>query len=141
MVAHDEEAHALLEEHELHSEDTSVRDGGTSPSTYPALPSHLFKRFKRLCTVRWIVALIVVSALSVFGAIITSYGAREQFSKNGQDTPLAYRLHAQEHTSRPPTTLVFTWNVTAGLRSPDGVEKRVYLINGKYRKIRKVTLI
>jgi hypothetical protein len=131
MVAHDEEAHALLEEHELRSEDTSVGDGRTSPSTYPALPSHLFKR---LCTVRWIVALIVVSLLSVFGAIITSYGAREQFSENGQDTPLAYRLHAQEHTSRQPTTLVFSWNVTAGLRSPDGVDKRVYLINGKYLK-------
>lgn len=138
MVAHDEEAHALLEEHELYSENTSVRDGGASPSTYPALPSHLFKR---LCTVRWIATLIVASLLSIFGAIITSYGAREQFSENGQDTPLAYRLHAQEHVSRPSTTLVFRWNVTAGLRSPDGVEKRVYLINGKYLRIRKVTLI
>lgn len=86
-------------------------------------------------------ALIVVSLLSVFGAIITSYGAREQFSENGQDTPLAYRLHAQEHKSRPPTTLVFSWNVTAGLRSPDGVEKRVYLINGKYHKVKRLTLI
>jgi hypothetical protein len=83
----------------------------------------------------------VVSLLSVFvfGAIVTSYGAQEQFSENGQDTPLAYRLHAQEHTSRPPTTLVFNWNVTAGLRLPDGVEKRVYLVNGKYVKTRKVT--
>ncbi|WZH45866.1 multicopper oxidase-domain-containing protein [Fusarium acuminatum] len=129
MVAHDEEAHALLEEHELCSEHTSVRDGRVLPSTCPALPSHLFKR---LCTVRWITFLIVVSLLSVFGAIVTSYGAQEQFSENGQDTPLAYRLHAQEHTSRPPTTLVFNWNVTAGLRSPDGVEKRVYLVNDEF---------
>ncbi|KIL85384.1 hypothetical protein FAVG1_11340 [Fusarium avenaceum] len=127
MVAHDEEAHALLEEHELYSEDTSVRDCRVSSSTYPALSSHFLKRS---CTVRWIAALIVVLLLSVFGAIITSFGAREQFSENGQDTPLAYRLHAQEHTSRPPTTLIFSWNITAGLRSPDGVEKRVYLING-----------
>lgn len=138
MVAHDEEAHALLEEHELYGEDTSVQDGKTSLPTYPALSSHFLKKS---CTVRWIAALIVVSLLSVFGAIITSFGAREQFSENGQDTPLAYRLHAQEHTSRPPTTLIFSWNITAGLRSPDGVEKRVYLINGNYRKVKKVTLI
>ncbi|KAH6949235.1 Cupredoxin [Fusarium avenaceum] len=129
MVARDEEAHALLEEHELYGEDTTVRDGSVSSSTYPALPSHFLKKS---CTVRWIAALIVVSLLSVFGAIITSYGTREQFSENGQDTPLAYQLHAHEHTSRPPTTLVFSWNVTAGLRSPDGVEKRVYLINDEF---------
>ncbi|KAI6762518.1 hypothetical protein HG530_008498 [Fusarium avenaceum] len=129
MVAHDEEAHALLEEHELYSEDTSVQDGKTSLPTYPALSSHFLTRS---CTVRWIAAFIVVSLLSVFGAIITSHGAREQFSENGQDTPLAYRLLAQEHISRPPTTLIFSWNITAGLRSPDGVEKRVYLVNDEF---------
>lgn len=138
MVAHDEEAHALLEEHELCNEDTSARDGNVSSSRYAALSSHFLKRS---CTVRWIASLIVVSLLSIFGAIITSSGAREQFSENGQDTPLAYRLHAREHASRLPTTLVFSWNVTAGLRSPDGVEKRVYLINGKYHKVKKVTLL
>ncbi|KAM0283669.1 hypothetical protein ACHAPQ_005904 [Fusarium lateritium] len=129
MVAHDEEAHALLEEHELHNEDPKVRDGNDLHSNYAALPSHLLKR---LCTVRWIAALIAVSLLSVFGLVITSDDAREQFSESSQDTPLAYRLHAQKHTSRSPTTLVFRWNVTAGLRSPDGVEKRVYLINDEF---------
>ncbi|KAM0240797.1 hypothetical protein ACHAP5_007832 [Fusarium lateritium] len=129
MVAHDEEAHALLEEHELHDEDPRVRDGDALHSEYSALPSHLFRR---LCTVRWIATVIVVSLLSVFGLIITSYSARKRFSENDQDTPLAYRLHAHEHTSRPPTTLVSSWNVTAGLRSPDGVEKRVYLINDEF---------
>ncbi|QPC62885.1 hypothetical protein HYE67_005116 [Fusarium culmorum] len=127
MVAHDEEAHALLDEHELCSEDSSLRDDRALPSVYNAPFLH---RFKRSCVVRWVVALIVVSLLSIFGAFI--YRARGQPSETGQDTPLGYRLHAQEHTSRPPKTLVYNWNITAGIRSPDGVEKRVYLINDEF---------
>ncbi|KAM0490723.1 hypothetical protein ACHAP8_011268 [Fusarium lateritium] len=127
MVAHDEEAHALLDEHELRSEDTSARDRRALSSAYTASFSH---RFKRSCAVRRVVALIMVLLLSIFG--VTIYGAQEQVSETGQDTPLGYRLHAQEHTSRPPKTLVYSWNITAGIRSPDGVEKRVYLINGQF---------
>ncbi|CAG1980275.1 unnamed protein product [Fusarium graminearum] len=125
MVAHDEEAYALLDEHDLCSEDSSVRDDRALSSAYTAPFSH---RFKRPCVVRWVVALILVSLVSPFGAII--YHALEQSSETGQDTTLGYRLHAQEHTSRPPKTLIYNWNITAGFRSPDGVEKRVYLING-----------
>lgn len=136
MVAHDEEAYALLDEHDLCSEDSSVRDDRALSSAYTAPFSH---RFKRPCVVRWVVALILVSLLSPFGAII--YHALEQSSETGQDTPLGYRLHAQEHTSRPPKTLIYNWNITAGFRSPDGVEKRVYLINGKHHKTRTVALI
>ncbi|KAI1011762.1 hypothetical protein LB503_004674 [Fusarium chuoi] len=85
MVAHDEEADALLEEFELR-EEVKVRDDRTPPSVS--------------CTC-------------------------------GDDTTghLGYRLHPEDHATRPPTTQYFNWTITAGTRSPDGVEKRVYLVN------------
>ncbi|KAK4945723.1 hypothetical protein LTR10_015071 [Elasticomyces elasticus] len=38
-------------------------------------------------------------------------------------------LHPEDHVSRPPTTLTYSWIITKGYRSPDGVRKEVYLIN------------
>lgn len=44
---------------------------------------------------------------------------------------IAIPLHPQIHSNRDATTLRFDWIVTIGTRSPDGVEKQVYLVNGK----------
>ena len=41
------------------------------------------------------------------------------------------QLHPEEHIRRAPTTLHYSWNITRGYRSPDGVKKCVYLINGR----------
>jgi hypothetical protein len=41
------------------------------------------------------------------------------------------QLHPEEHVRRSTTTLTHHWNITKGYRSPDGVRKLVYLINGK----------
>ncbi|KAL6355471.1 hypothetical protein LRP88_11062 [Fusarium phalaenopsidis] len=49
-----------------------------------------------------------------------------------EDDPLGIWLHPEEHTSRPPTTLTFNWTISAGLRLPDGVQKRVYLVNDQF---------
>jgi FtsP/CotA-like multicopper oxidase with cupredoxin domain len=40
-------------------------------------------------------------------------------------------LHPERHISRAPKTIRLQWNVTQGYRSPDGVRKLVYLINGE----------
>lgn len=59
------------------------------------------------------------------------------FSLLGQQTAaipnhqLAIRLHPEIHSTRSPTTLTFDWNITTAIKSPDGVEKQVYLVNGK----------
>ncbi|OAA53334.1 ferro-O2-oxidoreductase [Cordyceps fumosorosea ARSEF 2679] len=45
---------------------------------------------------------------------------------------VAIPLHPQLHNNRDAKTLHFDWTVTSGLRSPDGVEKRVYLVNGEF---------
>jgi hypothetical protein len=39
-------------------------------------------------------------------------------------------LHPQDHVYREATTHQLDWRITAGYRRPDGVRKRVYLING-----------
>ncbi|RDA82392.1 hypothetical protein CP532_6272 [Ophiocordyceps camponoti-leonardi (nom. inval.)] len=51
-----------------------------------------------------------------------------------QDDPkqLAVKLHPENHVRREPTVLTFNWTVTRGLRSPDGVEKMVYLVNDRF---------
>ena len=39
-------------------------------------------------------------------------------------------LHPENNTRRPPTTVTHDWKITKGYRSPDGVHRLVYLING-----------
>ncbi|PSR82485.1 multicopper oxidase-domain-containing protein [Coniella lustricola] len=41
-------------------------------------------------------------------------------------------LQPQSHNQREPTTRRFTWNITSGLRRPDGVLKEVILVNDKF---------
>lgn len=44
----------------------------------------------------------------------------------------AYRLHPERHIHRPPAATRQRWHITSGLRRPDGVLKRVYLINDAF---------
>ncbi|WEW57589.1 hypothetical protein PRK78_003056 [Emydomyces testavorans] len=46
-------------------------------------------------------------------------------------SPLGFELHPQEHIYRPPATIRLNWTITSAYRRPDGVKKRVYLINGE----------
>ncbi|KAF4332241.1 L-ascorbate oxidase [Fusarium beomiforme] len=119
MVAHDEEADALLEEFELR-EEVKVRADRTPPSIC------------RTCGLRWIAALIVVALLSVVGVMATLHGLAREHASNDATGHLGYRLHPEDHRSRLPTTLSHNWTITAGTRSPDGVEKRVYLVNDEF---------
>jgi len=48
------------------------------------------------------------------------------------DEMLGIRLHPEDHVSRPPTTVTHVWNITSGYRSPDGVKKKVYLVNDSF---------
>jgi hypothetical protein len=41
-------------------------------------------------------------------------------------------LRPQDHTNREARTSHFIWNITTGIRAPDGVTKQVYLINGMH---------
>ncbi|KAK5999704.1 hypothetical protein QM012_005110 [Aureobasidium pullulans] len=48
------------------------------------------------------------------------------------ETRLNIRLHPEDHATREPTTLSFSWRITSALQTPDGVEKLIYLINGQF---------
>jgi hypothetical protein len=43
----------------------------------------------------------------------------------------SFILRPENHVFRRPKTLKMTWNVTRKVQTPDGVQKAVYLINGK----------
>ncbi|KAF5591171.1 L-ascorbate oxidase [Fusarium subglutinans] len=119
MFAHDEEADALLEEFELR-EEVKVHD-----RTPPSL----------CCTCGWrcLAALIVVALLSAIGVVVVSFqGSLSNRLTDDATGYLGYRLHPEDHARRPPTTLTLNWTITTGTRSPDGVEKRVYLVNDEF---------
>jgi hypothetical protein len=44
--------------------------------------------------------------------------------------PFEILLNSWEHVSRSPMLIEHHWIITSGLRRPDGVKKRVFLING-----------
>lgn len=56
--------------------------------------------------------------------------ADHQNEHNSVMDHLAITLHPGDHVLRGPEIVSFRWNITKGYRSPDGVKKLVYLING-----------
>jgi hypothetical protein len=45
---------------------------------------------------------------------------------------LGILLHPEEHRSRDAGIITLHWTITSGFRTPDGVRKKVYLINGNF---------
>lgn len=41
-------------------------------------------------------------------------------------------LHPEEHTQREARRIELRWNISTGMRRPDGVSKRVFLVNGEF---------
>ncbi|KAK3940215.1 multicopper oxidase-domain-containing protein [Diplogelasinospora grovesii] len=41
-------------------------------------------------------------------------------------------LHPEWQINRKPVSLFFQWNISQGIRAPDGVKKRVYLVNNEF---------
>lgn len=55
-------------------------------------------------------------------------GSQTEYDNAAED--LLIGLHHLEHVFREPKVVNICWNITRGYRSPDGVRKLVYLING-----------
>ena len=60
----------------------------------------------------------------------TASGLSDPSLDNSDDESLAIRLRPDLHRYRNPHTIEHEWTISSGIRSPDGVEKQVYLING-----------
>ncbi|KAF8504969.1 multicopper oxidase-domain-containing protein [Hysterangium stoloniferum] len=48
------------------------------------------------------------------------------------DVPFDARLHPEKHAARDPTTIELDWVIRQELRSPDGVQKPIYTVNGLF---------
>ena len=91
--------------------------------------------WRRMTWRRWI-AVVIFFTLSVLlaGPLV---GLRPQLLLVSHDglvggqEQVGISLHPNAHRSRPPKTLHFDWTITTGIRRPDGVKKKVYLVNGK----------
>lgn len=62
----------------------------------------------------------------------TQHHEEQHQASPDQEPNLLVPLHPQDHSTRDPTTLHLDWTISKGLASPDGVDKWVYTVNGKY---------
>lgn len=78
-----------------------------------------------------LIGLVYLLQSSTFFVPLILPGRHQQ---NIQDEAISERprieLHPQDHVYREPATQYLDWRVTSEFRRPDGVSKRVYLING-----------
>ncbi|TVY91410.1 Laccase [Lachnellula willkommii] len=94
---------------------------------------------------RWtsyLLASLLISCILSFGfsyrELFLSLKAFENFYPEFSDENISDEigislpLHPERHISRAPTTVKLHWEITQGYRSPDGVRKLVYLINGLF---------
>jgi FtsP/CotA-like multicopper oxidase with cupredoxin domain len=84
-------------------------------------------------------ALFIVGLLSflvLFAALLQRWPwafSKTDFSSfTSNEESLDRPLHPAAQSNRVPTTIVHQWRVSAGYGSPDGVKKRVYLINDDF---------
>lgn len=66
----------------------------------------------------------LVHQVDIFGHIVS------RFALNVEGPRFDARLHPESHARRPAKTLELNWVIRQELRSPDGVQKSVYTVNG-----------
>lgn len=75
-----------------------------------------------------VITTVLCISVPIILLLVYSYVARRpDFDTGGQ---LAIPLQPKINRRREPTTLKFDWHISVGPRAPDGVQKRVYLVNG-----------
>lgn len=67
--------------------------------------------------------------------LFQSYGPENADEGTGSEPGISISLHPDRHISRATKTITLRWDITQGYRSPDGVQKLVFLINGKFLSI------
>lgn len=129
----DEVSHTLTKEHngteKTHSSVSAVVQSG--PKLHlrqgPSLGATIAVVFASLVL---IILTIITLPRTVSHSSLSSF-----FHKTGpysSGNPLGIPLHPEEHAYRHPTTIVHNWTITSGYRFPDGVKKKVYLVNGQF---------
>lgn len=111
----DEENHRLLDD-----------DWSESTQFTSSLP----KRKLHFTHIWAIISVLVASVLIVVLVALLFINANAEAAFN-VPKQIAIPLRPERHVSRAPTTIEYHWNITLGVRYPDGVKKDVYLVNGK----------
>ncbi|KAF2804330.1 uncharacterized protein BDZ99DRAFT_525918 [Mytilinidion resinicola] len=117
----------------LGSEDVPV-PGSSTPSHQPTEGISSYKAY---------FARSIIALLFFLAALVTylNYGYQSPQAPSLEGSieasreyrrPLDLVLNPQAHQSRPPKTQYHNWTATSAIRRPDGVAKRVYLINGLF---------
>ena len=118
----------LEESHGLLDDDVDAKDGHAYVrKTQWRLWLWRFSKFAGVAFVALAIACAFILVKKVPGSSFSSDDGVSDLESRGQ---LAIPLHPSRHSTRKPTTLEFHWNITTKLASPDGVEKKVYLVNG-----------
>ena len=81
-------------------------------------------------------AAIAIVLFALLSLSLFDNQSRSTFNLGSSESPqlgagIQIALHPEDHVHRPPTRIELHWSVSTGFRAPDGVRKRVYLINGK----------
>ncbi|CAG8909727.1 unnamed protein product [Penicillium egyptiacum] len=81
-----------------------------------------------------LIGLMYLLQSSIFlGPLILPGGHHENIQEDEAITARPrIELHPEDHVNRAPATQYLDWRVTSDFRRPDGVLKRVYLINGLF---------
>jgi hypothetical protein len=84
------------------------------------------------------IVLLVLLVLWSFSGVLTDQPRsgiftflRQPARHTADGETIGILLHPEDHSARDVRVIELHWTVTAGFRAPDGVRKRVYLINGK----------
>lgn len=112
------------------------------PKEYEGVASH--DRSAKLRTIGLIFAILFLLFLSISSIKRLSYTRAiysnsnhgtwgfDDIENESQERTLGIKLHPQNHENRPSKTITHGWTITSGYRSPDGVKKKVYLVNGEF---------
>ena len=121
-----EEGQHLLLEYE-------ASERATVTKSFAKRRRHQYQKFLFvLCSM--LLAFATLSLLSYRYIITQSWKAfiRPEYASGGEkNDSLAIILQPELHRSRPPRVVEHNWTITSGVKSPDGVQKQVYLVNSE----------
>jgi hypothetical protein len=66
---------------------------------------------------------------------LTSIGNLDRVAAPKPERDLKLLLHPEDHVLRDPGIRYFSWNITKAIKSPNGVQKSVFLINSMMKKL------
>jgi FtsP/CotA-like multicopper oxidase with cupredoxin domain len=84
------------------------------------------------CLVLLAFVVSVVILLGGLGGQIARPATNIDIPQHETGRQLGITLHPEDHAYRPPKNIIVHWDVSAAIRSPDGVKKRVYLVNDEF---------